>query len=99
MCTTAPVETRLAASRAEFPVFKFTYDKPMNTSMLIDNLFARARKKVAAFGKSINHPIRIPLRKLSGGDAEQRIAEFERLSGSGHSDGWRFDRNQIHRRR
>ena len=68
-------------------MFKFTYDKPVNTSMLIDSLFACARKKVAALGKSINHLIRIPLRKLSGGDAEQWIAEFEHLSGSGHSDG------------
>jgi len=81
-------------------VFKFTYDKPMKTSMPIHILFTRARKKAAALAKSINHLIRSSVRKLSGGnDAEQSIEEFNRLSGSGHSDGWRFDRNQIHQRR
>jgi hypothetical protein len=72
----------------------------MKTSMPIQSLFARVRKKAAALGKSINHLIRSSVRKPNnGGNAEQRIAEFERLSGSGHSDGWRFDRDQIHRRR
>jgi hypothetical protein len=67
--------------------------------MPIPDLFTRSRKKVAALGEGISRLIRIPLRKLSDGDAEQSIAEFERLSGSGHSDGWRFDRNEIHQRR
>ena len=80
-------------------MFKFTYNKAMRTNMPTQKLFARARKKAAALCKSINHPIRISWRKLSGGDAEQWIAEFERLSGSGHSNGWRFNRNQIHSRR
>jgi hypothetical protein len=84
----------------EFPGFKFAYDEPMKTSMPIQNLFTRTRKKVAALCKSVNHLIRSSVRKPSDGDnAEQWIAEFERLSGSGHSDGWRFDRDEIHRRR
>jgi hypothetical protein len=72
----------------------------MKTSMPIQSLFARTRRKVAALCKRINHLIRISVRKPSDGDsAEQWIAEFERLSGSGHSDGWRFDRDELHRRR
>ncbi len=64
-------------------------------------VFLRASaKKAAALGKSINHLISSSVRKPSdGGNEEQWIAEFERLSGSGHSDGWRFDRNQVHTRR
>ena len=31
-------------------------------------------------------------------DAERSIAEFERLSGGGHSRGWRFRRDEIHER-
>ena len=81
------------------PALKFSYDESMKTSMTTHNLFTRARKKVAALGKSIHHLVRISLRKLGGSDAEQWIAEFERLSGSGHSNGRRFDRNEIHRRR
>jgi hypothetical protein len=67
--------------------------------MPIPNLFTRSHKKVVALGKGINRLIRSSLRKLSDGDAEPSIAEFERLSGSGHSDGWRFDRDEIHERR
>jgi len=62
------------------------------------NLFTRVRKTVAALGKVVDHLIRISSRKLSDGDAEQWIAEFERLSGSGHSGGSRFDRNETHQR-
>jgi hypothetical protein len=72
----------------------------MKTSMPIQSLFRYARKKAAALGKSINHLIRSSVPKPSDGDnVEKWIAEFERLSGSGHSDGWRFDRDEIHRRR
>jgi hypothetical protein len=72
----------------------------MKTSMPVQSLFTYARKKAAALGKSINHLFRASARKASDdGRVEQCIAEFERLSGSGHSDGWRFDRDEIHRRR
>jgi hypothetical protein len=59
------------------------------------NLFTSAGRKVADLRKSINYLIRISLRRLRSHDAEQWIAEFERLSGSGHSDGWSFDRSQT----
>ena len=72
----------------------------MNITLSIDEqLVARARKRAKALGKSLNQLIRDYLQKLAGGDdAEQSIEQFKRLSGSGNSRGWRFDREQIHER-
>jgi hypothetical protein len=50
-------------------------------------------------GKSLNQLIRDYLQSLAGGDdPEQSIEEFKRLSGQGHSHGWRFNRDEIHER-
>ena len=50
-------------------------------------------------GKSLNQLIRDYLKKLAGSDDPERsIAEFKRLSGRGHSRGWRFNRDEIHER-
>jgi hypothetical protein len=39
------------------------------------------------------------LQKLAGSeDPERSVQEFERLSGTGHSRGWRFNRDEIHER-
>jgi Family of unknown function (DUF6364) len=72
----------------------------MNLTLSVDEqIVARARKKAEALGKSLNQVIRDHLQKLAGGDdIERSIDEFERLSGGGHSNGWRFDRNEIHER-
>jgi hypothetical protein len=72
----------------------------MNVTLSIDDqVVFRARKKAHALGKSLNQLIRDYLQKLAGGDdPEQSIEEFRRLSGRGHSRGWRFDRNEIHER-
>jgi hypothetical protein len=72
----------------------------MNVTLSIDEqTVARARKKADALGKSLNQLIRDYLQKLAGGDDPERsIEEFERLSGSGNSHGWRFDRDEIHDR-
>jgi hypothetical protein len=72
----------------------------MNVTLSIDDqTVERARRKAEALGKSLNQLIRDYLQKLVGGDdAERSIAEFERLSGGGHSDGWKFDRDEIHER-
>jgi len=77
-----------------------TYTVLMNVTLSIDEqLVARARKKADALGKSLNQLIRDYLQKLAGGDDPERsIAEFKKLSGRGHSRGWRFDRNEIHGR-
>ena len=69
------------------------------TLSLDDHLVRRARKKAEALGKSLNQLIRDHLQTLAGGDDPERsIAEFKRLSGKGHSRGWRFNRDEIHRR-
>jgi len=77
-----------------------TYTVLMNVTLSIDEqLVARARKKADALGKSLNQLIRDYLQKLAGADdPEQSIEEFRKLSGRGHSRGWRFNRNEIHER-
>jgi uncharacterized protein DUF6364 len=73
----------------------------MNVTLSIDEqLVARARQKAEALGKSLNQLIRDYLQTLAGGDdAERSIEEFRQLSGQGHSQGWRFNRDEIHSRR
>ena len=77
-----------------------TYTVLMNVTLSIDEqLVARARKKADALGKSLNQLIRDYLQRLVGGDdPEGSIEEFRRLSGRGHSRGWRFNRDEIHER-
>jgi Family of unknown function (DUF6364) len=77
-----------------------TYTVRMNVTLSIDEqTVARARKKAEALGKSLNQLIRDYLQTLAGGDDPERsIEEFKRLSGKGHSRGWRFNRNEIHER-
>jgi len=72
----------------------------MNVTLSLDEqTVARARKKAEALGKSLNQLIRDYLQKLAGSDdPEQSVAEFKRLSGQGHSRGWRFNRDEIHER-
>ena len=72
----------------------------MNVTLSIDeHTVERARKRAEALGKSLNQLIRDYLQKLAGDDdAERSIAEFERLSGGGHSQGWRFNRDEVHER-
>jgi hypothetical protein len=72
----------------------------MNVTLSVDEqTVARARRKAEALGKSLNQVIRDYLQKLAGGDdSESSIEEFERLSGQGHSHGWRFNRDEIHER-
>ena len=77
-----------------------TYTVYMNLTLSVDEqVVARARKKAAALGKSLNQLIRDYLQRLAGGDDPERsIEEFKRLSGRGHSRGWRFNRDEIHER-
>lgn len=71
----------------------------MNVTLSIDDqLVARARKKAQALGKSLNQLIRDHLNAVAGGDPESNIAEFNHLSGTGNSHGWRFNRDEIHER-
>jgi hypothetical protein len=72
----------------------------MNITLSLDEqLVERARKKADALGKSLNQLVREYLQRLAGGeDPGRSVAEFNRLSGQGHSRGWRFDRGEIHER-
>jgi len=72
----------------------------MNITLSIDEqIVEKARKRAEAQGKSLNQLIRDYLRALAGGDDPERsIHEFKRLSGSGRSRGWRFNRDEIHER-
>lgn len=77
-----------------------TYTVAVNITLSVDEqLVARARKKADALGKSLNQLVRDYLLRLAGGDDPERsIEEFQRLSGHGHSRGWRFNRDEIHER-
>ena len=77
-----------------------TYYVYVNITLSIDEkLVALARKKANAVGKSLNQLIRDYLQGVAGGDDPERsIEEFQRLSGTGNSRGWRFNRNEIHER-
>ncbi len=59
----------------------------------------RARKSAKALRKSLNQLVRAYLQHLAGDDdVEASIAEFNSLSGKGHSKGWRFNRDEIYER-
>ena len=72
----------------------------MNVTLSVDEqLLDRARQKAEILGKSLNQLIRDYLQTLAGvDDPDRSIAEFKRLSGKGHSRGWRFNRDEIHSR-
>jgi len=74
----------------------------MNITLSIDKQVAeRAREKLRAVGKSLNQEIREHLRHVGGDDEdlERELEEFERLSGLGNSNGWKFNRDEINERR
>ena len=70
----------------------------MNVTLSVDEqLLDRARQKAEILGKSLNQLIRDYLQTLAGvDDPDRSIEEFKRLSGKGHSRGWRFNRDEIH---
>jgi hypothetical protein len=75
----------------------------MNITLSIDEqLVERAREKLRATGKTINQEIREHLQHIAGDDdldLERDLEMFERLSGLGNSNGWKFNRDEIHERR
>jgi hypothetical protein len=72
----------------------------VNITLSIDEkTLSAARKVAAARGQSLNQLIRNELSRLIG--VEHRRAdwlELESLSGTGHSGGWHFDRDELHER-
>ena len=75
----------------------------MNITLSIDEqLVERARERLRATGKTINQEIREHLQHIAGEDdleLERDLEMFERLSGLGNSNGWKFNRDEIHERR
>jgi Family of unknown function (DUF6364) len=72
-----------------------------NLTLSVDEVIAaRARERARAMGKSLNQAVRDYLQHLAGEEEiEHRIEELRRLSGTGNSHGWRFNRDEIHERR
>lgn len=74
----------------------------MNITLSIDEqIVVRAREKLRATGKSLNQEIRDHLRHVAGDDEQlERDLEFlERTAGLGNSNGWKFNREELHERR
>jgi hypothetical protein len=75
----------------------------MNVTLSVDDeVIRRARRKAEALGTSVNQLVRDYLEQLSGtSEGEADAAEFERLSrqAQGDSRGWKFNREELHRRR
>jgi hypothetical protein len=73
----------------------------MNITLSVDGeIVKRAREKLRTTGKSINQEIRDHLAHLVGDDDLERDLEYlERTSGLGNSDGWKFNRDELHERR
>jgi Family of unknown function (DUF6364) len=75
----------------------------MNLTLSVDDETVRlARKRAEALGTSVNQMVREYLEQLAGkSDAEADADEFIRLSleAHGNSNGWKFNREEIHERR
>jgi antitoxin component of RelBE/YafQ-DinJ toxin-antitoxin module len=74
----------------------------MNITLSIDEKLAEQARLIAkSMGKSLNQLVRDHLEQLTRQDeVQEEIAELCRLSaeGRGHSQGWRFDRDELHER-
>jgi antitoxin component of RelBE/YafQ-DinJ toxin-antitoxin module len=75
----------------------------MNVTLSVNSeIIERARKRAEAMGTSVNQLIREYLEQIAGQNgAEADAKEFERLSrdAQGDSQGWRFNRDELHERR
>lgn len=72
------------------------------TLSIDDKIVSEARRRAEAMGTSVNQLIRDYLAQFAGeADREALAAEFVKLSKSskGNSRGWKFDREEAHRRR
>ena len=75
----------------------------MNVTLSVNSeIIEKARKRAEAMGTSVNQLIREYLEQIAGQNgAEADAKEFERLSrdAQGDSQGWRFNRDELHERR
>jgi hypothetical protein len=72
----------------------------MNLTLAIeDRLVEKARRKADASGTSLNQVVRDQIRKYAGeDDPANTIQEFLSIPGNGNSNGWQFDRDEVHER-
>jgi hypothetical protein len=75
----------------------------MNITLAVDDeILRKARGCADAMGTSVNQLVREYLEQLAGNSASSADAdEFRRLSSISHgnSDGWKFNREELHERR
>ena len=80
-----------------------TYSVFMNLTLSVDEeVLQLARQRAEAAGKSVNQLVREYLEQLAGKrDSRQDAAAFEELSrrSRGNSKGWKFNREELHRRK
>ncbi len=72
----------------------------MNITLSVDEkIIADARKVAAAMGKSLNEVIREDLVRLTRNSQRNNdFNEFKDLAGQGNSQGWKFNREELHER-
>ena len=72
----------------------------MNITLSIDDKVVNEARKIASdMGKSLNQIIRDYLEQLTRQQqAQASFAEFAVLSGQGDSNGWKFNRDELHER-
>ena len=72
----------------------------MNITLSVDEkTVTEARKIAQAMGKSLNELIREDLQRLTQQHRrEQNFQEFATLGGQGNSQGWKFNRDELHER-
>ncbi len=71
------------------------------TLSIDDRLLQRARDVAASMGTTLNGLVRTYLRQVADGNSPSETGrEFRKLSleHQGHSNGWTFDRDEIHER-
>ena len=73
----------------------------MTLHLTIDEQLVQEAQKVAeSLGTSVDQLVRDYLQKLtSEQDVDEEMEELRRLSGQGDSQGWKFNRDEIHERR
>ena len=84
-------------------IYARTYYVGMNVTLSIDDeIMRQARKRAEAMGTSVNQLVRdylaqFALASQDGAEAARRFQELTRQA-KGDSRGWKFNREEIHKR-
>lgn len=72
----------------------------MNITLSVDEETAKEARKIAnEMGTSLNQLVRNYLELLTKkNQSSSDLNEFIKLSGQGNSNGWKFDREELHER-